>query len=93
MANHREARRTGREGILRDQRLRVASVVRDCGTKDREWTPGSPANSQLRMLEKLDIPRQNKATSAPGKVVPTQTGFDHAKGLWRGPFNQGGVSE
>lgn len=38
-ANHRDAQRAGREGIFRDYRLRVASVIRDYGMTDREQAP------------------------------------------------------
>jgi len=38
-ANHRSAQRAGREGIFRDYRLRVASVIRDYGMTDREQVP------------------------------------------------------
>lgn len=37
--NHRNAQRLGREGIFRDYRLRVASVIRDYGMTDREQAP------------------------------------------------------
>ena len=38
-ANHRDAQRAGREGIFRDYRLRVASVIRDYGMTAREQAP------------------------------------------------------
>lgn len=36
---HRAAQAAGRSGILRDYRLRIASVVRDYGMTDREEAP------------------------------------------------------
>ena len=38
-AEHREAQRKGRESIFRDYRIRVVSVARDYGMKDREQVP------------------------------------------------------
>lgn len=38
-SNHRNAQRAGRDGIFRDYRLRVASVIRDYGMTDREQAP------------------------------------------------------
>ncbi len=38
-ANHRKAQTAGREGIFRDYRLRVASVIRDYGMHEREQVP------------------------------------------------------
>ncbi len=37
--NHRKAQIAGREGIFRDYRLRVASVMRDYGMRDRDQVP------------------------------------------------------
>jgi heme-degrading monooxygenase HmoA len=37
--HHREAQAAGRGGILRDYRLRIASVVRDYGMTEREQAP------------------------------------------------------
>ena len=37
--DHRAAQRTGRGGIFRDYRLRVASVLRDYGMFEREQAP------------------------------------------------------
>jgi heme-degrading monooxygenase HmoA len=39
LESHREAQARGRGGIFADYRLRVASVVRDYGMKDRSGTP------------------------------------------------------
>ncbi len=38
--HHRQAQAAGRGGVLRDYRLRVASVVRDYGMKERAEAPG-----------------------------------------------------
>lgn len=38
-SNHRNAQRAGRDGIFRDYRLRVASVIRDYGMTDRNEAP------------------------------------------------------
>jgi len=38
-AEHRAAQKAGREGILRDYRLRIASVVRDYGQSERGEAP------------------------------------------------------
>jgi heme-degrading monooxygenase HmoA len=38
-AEHRAAQRAGRDGILRDYRLRIAGVVRDYGMNERAETP------------------------------------------------------
>ena len=38
-SEHRNSQRQGREGILRDYRLRVAAVVRDYGLHEREEAP------------------------------------------------------
>ena len=43
LENHRAAQRAGRNGILQDYRLRVASVIRDYGMQDRAE---APADSQ-----------------------------------------------
>lgn len=40
MAAHRSAQRAGRDGVFRDYRLRVASVIRDYGMTDRAQAPG-----------------------------------------------------
>ena len=40
LAGHREAQRAGRAGIMADYRLRVASVIRDYGMREREQAPG-----------------------------------------------------
>jgi heme-degrading monooxygenase HmoA len=37
--HHRQAQAAGRAGVLRDYRLRVASVVRDYGMKERAEAP------------------------------------------------------
>jgi heme-degrading monooxygenase HmoA len=37
--HHREAQKRGREGVFRDYRLRIASVVRDYGMKERAEAP------------------------------------------------------
>jgi heme-degrading monooxygenase HmoA len=37
--HHRQAQAAGRGGVLRDYRLRVASVVRDYGMNDRTQAP------------------------------------------------------
>ncbi len=37
--HHRSAQRAGRDGIFRDYRLRVASVVRDYGKHERSAAP------------------------------------------------------
>ncbi len=37
---HRAAQRAGRDGIMVDYRLRVASVIRDYGMQDRAEVPG-----------------------------------------------------
>ena len=39
-SRHRAAQRAGRAGIFSDYRLRVASVLRDYGMRDREQAPG-----------------------------------------------------
>jgi heme-degrading monooxygenase HmoA len=36
---HRQAQKTGREGVLRDYRLRVAAVLRDYGMTERAEAP------------------------------------------------------
>jgi heme-degrading monooxygenase HmoA len=36
---HRESQAAGRAGVFADYRLRIASVVRDYGLKDREQAP------------------------------------------------------
>jgi heme-degrading monooxygenase HmoA len=36
---HRAAQRSGRSGVFRDYRLRVASVMRDYGMSEREQAP------------------------------------------------------
>ena len=36
---HRQAQKTGREGVFRDYRLRIASVVRDYGMTERAEAP------------------------------------------------------
>ena len=41
---HRAAQKRGREGVFRDYRLRIASVVRDYGLSERVE---APADSQL----------------------------------------------
>jgi heme-degrading monooxygenase HmoA len=43
-AEHRAAQKAGRDGVLRDYRLRIAHVVRDYGMTDRSE---APADSQL----------------------------------------------
>ncbi len=41
---HRSAQRSGRDGVFRDYRLRVAGVIRDYGMHDRAQVPrGAPA--------------------------------------------------
>jgi heme-degrading monooxygenase HmoA len=37
--HHRTAQKRGREGVFRDYRLRIASVVRDYGMKERAEAP------------------------------------------------------
>jgi heme-degrading monooxygenase HmoA len=37
--HHREAQKRGREGVFRDYRLRIASVVRDYGMTERAEAP------------------------------------------------------
>ena len=37
--HHRQAQAVGRGGVLRDYRLRVASVLRDYGMKERDEAP------------------------------------------------------
>ena len=37
--HHRQAQAAGREGVFRDYRLRVASVMRDYGMKERDQAP------------------------------------------------------
>ena len=37
--HHREAQKRGREGVFRDYRLRIASVVRDYGLTERAEAP------------------------------------------------------
>lgn len=44
LSSHRAAQSAGRAGIFADYRLRVASVVRDYGMKQRE---GAPADSRM----------------------------------------------
>lgn len=39
LESHRTAQARGRQGVFRDYRLRVASVVRDYGLSDREQAP------------------------------------------------------
>jgi heme-degrading monooxygenase HmoA len=39
-AHHRESQAAGRGGVFADYRLRIASVVRDYGLKEREQAPG-----------------------------------------------------
>jgi heme-degrading monooxygenase HmoA len=39
LATHRHAQARGRAGIFSDYRLRVASVIRDYGLRDREHAP------------------------------------------------------
>ena len=41
--HHRQAQKAGRDGVFRDYRLRVASVVRDYGMNERAE---APANSR-----------------------------------------------
>lgn len=38
-AHHRASQAEGREGVFADYRLRVASVIRDYGLRDREQAP------------------------------------------------------
>jgi heme-degrading monooxygenase HmoA len=40
LASHRAAQAAGRSGVFGDYRLRVASVIRDYGMKEREGAPG-----------------------------------------------------
>ena len=40
LEKHRAAQRAGRDGIMADYRLRVASVIRDYGKHEREQAPG-----------------------------------------------------
>lgn len=40
LPSHRAAQAAGRGGVFRDYRLRVASVLRDYGLKDRAAAPG-----------------------------------------------------
>jgi heme-degrading monooxygenase HmoA len=42
-ANHRSAQGQGRDGVLADYRLRVASVIRDYGLNDRAQAPSDRA--------------------------------------------------
>ena len=42
---HRAAQRAGREGIFRDYRLRVASVLRDYGMFERDQVPADAIRS------------------------------------------------
>jgi heme-degrading monooxygenase HmoA len=37
--HHRQAQKAGREGVLRDYRLRVAAVLRDYGMDERDQAP------------------------------------------------------
>jgi len=37
--HHRQAQKAGREGVLRDYRLRVAAVLRDYGMTERAEAP------------------------------------------------------
>ena len=37
--HHRQAQKAGRAGVFRDYRLRVASVLRDYGMKERDEAP------------------------------------------------------
>ena len=37
--HHRQAQKAGREGVFRDYRLRVASVLRDYGMTERDEAP------------------------------------------------------
>ena len=39
VAEHRQAQRAGRNGIFADYRLRIASVIRDYGMRDRVQAP------------------------------------------------------
>ena len=39
LEQHRDAQRASRDGIMRDYRLRVASVVRDYGMRERAAAP------------------------------------------------------
>jgi heme-degrading monooxygenase HmoA len=39
LEHHREAQKAGREGVFRDYRLRVASVLRDYGMSERAEAP------------------------------------------------------
>ncbi|HEV2593658.1 MAG TPA: antibiotic biosynthesis monooxygenase [Sphingomicrobium sp.] len=39
LVEHRQAQRAGREHIFEDYRLRVATVIRDYGMRDREEAP------------------------------------------------------
>jgi heme-degrading monooxygenase HmoA len=39
LEHHREAQKAGREGVFREYRLRVASVVRDYGMNERAEAP------------------------------------------------------
>ncbi len=39
LAAHRKAQAKGRDGIFRDYRLRVASVIRDYGMSERDQAP------------------------------------------------------
>lgn len=45
MEEHREAQQKGRQGVFRDYRLRVASVIRDYGMGERA---DAPSDSKLR---------------------------------------------
>ncbi|MCD9020168.1 antibiotic biosynthesis monooxygenase family protein [Parachryseolinea silvisoli] len=47
---HRQAQTRGRQGIFRDYRLRVATVVRDYGLDDRA---GAPADSRARHTDSI----------------------------------------
>ena len=40
LEKHRAAQRAGRDGIMADYRLRVASVIRDYGMQERAQAPG-----------------------------------------------------
>jgi heme-degrading monooxygenase HmoA len=47
---HRQAQTRGRQGIFRDYRLRVATVVRDYGLDDRA---GAPIDSRARHADTI----------------------------------------
>ncbi|HTQ43732.1 MAG TPA: antibiotic biosynthesis monooxygenase [Polyangiaceae bacterium] len=57
VAAHRDAQARGRAAIFRDYRLRIASVVRDYGLRDREQAPTDTARSPSRTPSADSRPR------------------------------------